>query len=148
MNYLLRTMALSLLWLSVGLACKKEEPKPECATKDCCSQLETAIPRLAARLNGVLVGRLTQDDPFLTLNELVYDSEPFAGNPKKITLLFMCDGEQEKLATFAQQQANTPNYNLNQKFRIWGRIYEVDWLTTFIPDREYALKIDRIEKMD
>ncbi|NID09542.1 hypothetical protein [Fibrivirga algicola] len=118
------------------------------ACKDCCSQLEAAIPRLAARLNGVSVGRLTQDDPFLTLNEIVYDSEPFAGTPKKITLLFMCDGEQEKLAAFAQQQAKAPDYNPNQKYRIWGQIYEVDSLTTFIPDREYALKIDRIEKMD
>ncbi|ARK12905.1 hypothetical protein A6C57_22645 [Fibrella sp. ES10-3-2-2] len=60
----------------------------------------------------------------------------------------MCDGEQEKLAAFAQQQDKAPDYNPNQKYRIWGQIYEVDWLTTFIPDREYALKIDRIEKMD
>ena len=146
MKHLLRSIALSLLWLSVGLACKKNEPEPECATKDCCSQLETNIPRLAARLNGVSIGRITQDNPFLTLNEVVYDSEPFAGNLKKITLLFMCDGEQEKLAAFAQQQAKASDYNSNQKYRIWGRIYEVDWLTTIIPDREYALKIDRIEK--
>ena len=147
MTYLLRSIALNLLWLSVGLACKKQEPEPECTSKDCCSQIETAIPRLAARLSGVSIGKLKSDKPFLTLNKVVYDSAPFAGQLKKITLLFLCDGEQEKLTAFAQEQAKVPSYNPSQEYRIWGRIYEVDWLTTFIEDREYALKIDRVEKI-
>lgn len=147
MKQLLRPVALSLLWLSMGLACKKEELEPACTTKDCCSQLETNIPRLAARLTGASIGRLTPDKPFITLREVLYDSEPFAGQPKKITLLFLCDGMQDKLTAFAQEQAKAPNYNPNQEYRIWGRVYEVDWATTIIEDRDYALLIDRIEKM-
>jgi hypothetical protein len=48
---------------------------------------------------------------------------------------------------FAEQQTKLPGYDPAQEYRIWGRVYEVDWLITFIPDREYAIKIDRIEKM-
>ena len=144
MNYLLRSIALSLLWLSIGLACKKDEPEPLCEAVGCC--MPTIATRVAATLNGVLVDPLAVDRPFIIVRDKVYDKLPFNNQPSQIIMLTMCSEQEEKLDAFVRQQQKLSNYNPQQQYKLWGSVYEAVWIIPFIPTPQYAIKIDRIEK--
>jgi hypothetical protein len=143
LKYLLRPAALSLLWLCVGLGCKKEETL--CESVGCCMPRVEA--RIAAVLNGVLIDPLKLNTPFIIVRDEVYDKVPFNGKPSRIGLLTMCSGDEEKLDAFVREQQLQPNYNPQQVYRLWGWVYDAVWIIPFIPTPQYAVKIDRIEKM-
>ena len=143
MNYLLRSIALNLLWLSVGLACKKEDIQA-CETEGCC--MKNITTRIAATLNGVLIDPLAVDRPFMIVRDKVYDKLPFNNQPSQIVMLTMCQEQEEKLDAFVRQQQKLPDYNPRQQYKLWGWVYEAVWIIPFIPTPQYAIKIDRIEK--
>jgi cytosine/uracil/thiamine/allantoin permease len=144
LKYLLRPAALSLLWLCVGLGCKKEEPEPLCETEGCCAAAHTVS--VAATLNGVLINRPGANRFFITVYDEVYDKKPFEGKQKQITGLLLCDNQQKIVDEFIkEQQAKNPDFNPNQRYRVWGWAYYAVWQSSIAPERFYALKIKRME---
>lgn len=141
----LRFIAFSLVWLLVGLGCKKEEPEPLCETEGCCEP--NIATRVAATLKGVLINPLSLDRPYITVRDRVYDKRLFNNQQSQITYLELCAGEEEKLNVFIRQQQQLPDYKPEQEYKLWGWVYDAIWISPTFPGLPiYAIKIDRIEK--
>lgn len=104
---LLRSIALSLLWLSVGIACKKEEVVASCEPSICCGQYTY---RFVQDLNGVkadvgLVG--------------FWFKQPIM-NRRGIAAYI---NQWDMMDTY--EQTSIPNDpNPPYKYRVWGKVYQ------------------------
>lgn len=130
LKHLLRSIALSLLWLCIGLSCKKEEVAP-CNPRQCCGNFEY---RYVQNLEGVradigLVG--------------FYFKEPIMER-KGITA---CINQWNLMDTY--ERTSFPNDPDPQyKYRVWGRVYQNLEVWNFGPPYEkLEVYVERIEKV-
>ena len=143
-----QTAMVSLLWLCVGVGCRKELPEPaepECKVGCCYPKVDVDF---AAKLNGALLGSIGRE--YISLKEPVINvkltNQDFFD--KEIFFALVCELDQPAYTRFNARRMSEPGYQ-NQQYRIWGALYFDPYTTTFNPKtKAYVVKIDRIEKVN
>lgn len=137
MKYLLRPIALSLLWLSVGLACKKEEPATQqyCDDGTCCNTSNEKF-ELAGRVEGVTA--YFRDE--VTISTQVR----FPLNSDCATsVATVCELSLNKVKGV---KPSLDFANPEYKYRVWGTVY-YRLVQTYTCLRVLVINVDRIEEI-
>jgi hypothetical protein len=138
--------AVGVLWLGMSVGCQKEPPEPDpepACPKGCCSDVgELAF---AARLDGLPLKYVGLD--VIELQETVTDKVLFDGKPKQIRFGIPCttQAQEQLVIDFMAELRKDPKLSVTQ-YKIWGIAYDSN-SSTYIPDRIYAFKITRFERI-
>lgn len=136
MKYLLRSIALSLLWLSVGLACKKEDLSPKYCDDGTCCTPTTEKYELAGRVEGVAAG---------------FDDEVTVSMDAKFPANVTCFASVASVCDLSRYKTKGVKISQNlvspeHRYRVWGTVY-YRLVQTFTCRPVLVINIERVEEI-
>jgi hypothetical protein len=149
---LLRPIALSLLWLGIGLSCKKEQQEDPIPTHASCKDGTCCLPT-NHEFNLIIQVAAEPADLVATAgSSVVYgvvmktDFRQQLGSTSKWPIQggYLCDLSAKKVAGL--NATATPGGPFSYKYRVWGAIYTMN-ISSFTGEPWDFFFVDRIEKM-
>ena len=131
-----RFLGVGLLWLSIGLGCKKEDTSPQyCSDGTCCTPT-TEKYQLAGKVQGSLA--------YFRSQRLVEIQDRFPANSSCFSsVASVCQLSWDKITGVSVSQ----NFvNPEHKYRVWGTVY-YRTAETFTCVPTIVINVDRIEEV-
>jgi hypothetical protein len=143
LKYLLRPAALSLLWLSVGLGCKKEVTPTQtyCDPGVCC--LPNAANHIALDYVEGVRGYISGMPPQFATITLSIESRYPKGAECQDGTVSVCELSTDKVKDL---KVSEDPINPQHMYRVWGTVYRLN-VPTFTCIPILYISIDRIEPM-
>ncbi|NDU94915.1 hypothetical protein [Spirosoma terrae] len=143
-----KLLAVSVLWLAVGVSCKRDEPYA-CPDGNCCwpgldfefvKRVEGGLAGISG--DGFLFKEIISDEPpgwgpFRAAMMCPVQASEISSNYKP-NLIYVIDGAKSRLAD------STNMYS----YRVWGTIYEMVNVDKLAPGPIYTFRLDRAQKVN